>query len=379
MTELSTTIGLANLGNTCFLNVVLQALRFSPPLGEICLINDTIEKRKESNKKLLVDEFQTLMRDFWKANVPQGGKPTMMPRRFHGAFLRTIQESGDDWHHFGQQSDAAETIQYILNSIHDATYKNVVMKINGKAHNQEEQAYIKAIESWNLFFHKEYSPIVENYNGQTQTEVMCESCNAVSTRYEPWLMLKVPLPGGTTPYRTAQNATLTDCLNIGFANDSLDDYQCDKCKTKGKATIRNRISNFPPVIILTLKRFTNNMQKVSGKVTWDMNRLDLRPWAAFSTGDPFNKMYTPPIYETTAVIEQQGSFRGGHYRMYAKQDGIWNEYDDNDVRQVPGESVVDCDVYVAFLTRTNMVDDMNTHFRKHIRSIRSKYEVAKEA
>ena len=379
MTELSTTIGLANLGNTCFLNVVLQALRFSPPLGEICLINDTIEKRKESNKKLLVDEFQTLMRDFWKANVPQGGKPTMMPRRFHGAFLRTIQEAGDDWHHFGQQSDAAETIQYILNGIHDAIYKNVVMRINGKARNQEEQGYIKAIDSWNSFFGKEYSPIVENYNGQTQTDVICESCNAVSTRYEPWLMLKVPLPGGPTPYNTTPDATLTDCFNLGFANDSLDDYQCDACKVKGKATIRNRISNFPPVIILTLKRFTNNMQKVSGKVAWDMNRLDLRSWAAFSAGDPFNKMYTPPIYETTAVIEQQGSFRGGHYRMYAKQNGIWNEYDDNDVRQVPGESVANCDAYVVFLTRTNMIDSMNTQFIKHIRSIRSKHEAAKEA
>jgi len=86
-----------------------------------------------------------------------------------------------------------------------------------------------------------------------------------------------------------------------------------------------------------------------------------------------------PIYETTAVIEQQGSFRGGHYRMYAKQNGIWNEYDDNDVRQVPGESVANCDAYVVFLTRTNMIDSMNTQFIKHIRSIRSKHEATKEA
>lgn len=377
MTELSTTIGLANLGNTCFLNVVLQALRLSPPLSELCLGGD-IEYRKKSNKKLLLEEFQILMRDFWKSSVPLGAKPTMMPRRFHGAFLRTIQEAGDDWHRYGQQSDASETIQYILNSIHDAIYKNVFMKVNGTARNQEELAYIKAIESWNAFFGKEYSTIVENYNGQTQTDVICDACKAVSTRYEPWLMLKVPLPGGDTPYRTKSDTTLADCLNLGFVDDSIEDYQCDMCKTKGKATIRNRISNFPPIIILSIKRFTNNMQKISGKVAWDMNALDLRPWAAFK-GDPFNKMYTPPIYETTAVIEQQGSFRGGHYRMYAKQDGNWNEYDDNDVRQVPGESVADCDTYIAFLTRTNMVEDMNVHFKKRIRTLREKHEAAKEA
>ena len=72
------------------------------------------------------------------------------------------------------------------------------------------------------------------------------------------------------PHRTAVGATLTDCLNLGFADESLDDYQCDACKTKGKAIIRNRISRLPDTIILTLKRFTNKMQKVAGKVAWDI-------------------------------------------------------------------------------------------------------------
>ena len=371
-TELSTTIGLANLGNTCFLNVVLQALRLSPPIGQLCLAPD-IESRKESNKQNLLKEFQTLIRDFWKAAVPNGAKPTLLPRRFHGAFIRTIQETGDDWHRYGQQSDAAETIQYILNGIHDAIYKSVVMKVVGNARNQDEMAYIRAINSWGSFFAKEYSPIIENYNGQTQTDVICEACKAVSTRYEPWLMLKVPLPGDTTPNRVKQNATLTDCLNLGFADDSIDDYQCDTCKTKGKAIIRNRISNFPPVIILTLKRFTNTMQKVGGNVQWDMNSIDMRPWAAFRA-DPFNKSYMVPTYETTAVIEHQGSFRGGHYQMYAKQDGVWNEYDDNNVRQVPGETVLNNDIYIAFLTRTTLVESMNVDFCKRIGAIRNAHQ-----
>jgi len=377
MSELSTTIGLSNLGNTCFLNVVIQALRLSQPLCNIFLTHN-IEARKGSNKTILLEAFQTLIRDFWKHSLPLGAKPNLNPRGFHGAFLRTINDSGDDWHRYGQQSDAAETIQYILSGLHDAMYKTVTMKVIGSASDQEEMAYIKAIDSWDKFFRKEYSPIIDNYNGQTQTEVICEACKAVSTRYEPWLMLKVPLPGGDMPNRTKLEATLTDCLNLGFADESLDDYQCDACKTKGRATIRNRISRLPDIIILTFKRFTNTMQKVAGKVAWDVNGFDFRPWMAFK-GDPFNKMYTLPIYETTALIEQQGSFRGGHYRMYAKQEEQWYEYDDNAIQNVPGETATQCDTYIAFLTRKNRLESMNTTMRHQIQYLRAKEQAKEQA
>jgi len=368
MTEMSTTIGLANLGNTCFLNVVLQALRLSPPLCDIFLTN-TPKIREESNKKSLLEAFQIIMRDFWRHNLAINAVPTLNPRGFHGAFIRTIADSGDDWHHYGQQSDAAETIQYILSALHDATYKKVKMIVVGNSANKYEDEYIKAIHSWDTFFSKEYSPIIDNYNGQTQTEVICENCKTVSTRYEPWLMLKVPLPGGDNPHRTTPEATLTDCLNLGFADENLDDYRCDACKTQGKAIIRNRISRLPDIIILTLKRFTNKMQKVAGKVAWDVDQFDFRPWMAFK-GDPFNKIYVPPIYETTAIIEQQGSFRGGHYRMYAKQEQSWFEYDDNAIRNVPGETATSSDAYIAFLTRKNRIPAMNQSMLEQIRTLR---------
>jgi ubiquitin C-terminal hydrolase len=389
MNELATTIGLANLGNTCFLNVVLQALRLSPPLCNIFLLNK-IELREKSNKKLLLEGFQTLIQDFWKVVLPSGARPTLAPRGFHNAFIRSIREAEEDWHYHGQQSDAAETIQYIMNGLHDAMYEGVTMRVSGKITNSEEAERVKAIDSWANFFRKEYSPIVEHYNGQTQTCVICKNCGGLSVRYEPWLMLKVPLPGvdSSGPYRAAAGATLTDCLNLAFADESLEDYQCDACKVKGPAKIQNRISKLPDVIILCFKRFTNKMHKVSGNVEWSLENFDFRPWMAFS-GDPFNLIYTPPVYETTALIEHQGSFHGGHYRMYAKQPKdadpgtfVWNEYDDNSIRELagnPGDRTDPCDTYIAFLGRASRVSIMNQKFAENVHALRKKHAPASEA
>jgi ubiquitin C-terminal hydrolase len=386
MTELSTTIGLANLGNTCFLNVVLQALRLSPPMGRLFLMN-TPELRKDSNKLKLLEGFQILMNDFWKPTLVPGAQPTLSANGFHHMFLRTIRESGDDWHSHGQQSDAAETIQYILASLHDALYESVTMHTTGRVKTEEDASRVQAIDSWGNFFRKEYSPIVEHYHGQTQTRVICDQCQAVSTRYEPWLMLKVPLPTGEMPHRIPPNTTLTDCLNQAFADEHLDDYRCDACHQQGKATIRNRISKLPDILILSFKRFTNQMHKVGGPVEWNLSAMDFRPWMAFNNGDPFNPVYTPPIYETTTLIEHQGSFRGGHYRMYAKQppseakgsshqdatQHVWNEYDDNSIRVLsgyPGDTTNACDTYIACLTRLTSAPKLNAEFAQRVRMLR---------
>jgi ubiquitin C-terminal hydrolase len=196
-------------------------------------------------------------------------------------------------------------------------------------------------------------------------------------------MLKVPLPGADTPpHRATEGTTLDDCLKLGFADEHIADYECDICKVKGKATLQHRLSKLPNVIILTFKRFTNSMMKVNGPVAWNKQTFDFHPWMAFS-GDPFNRMYTPPQYETTALIEQQGSFRGGHYRMFAKQPShsdpatiVWNEYDDNSVRELtnnPGDSVEDVATYVAFMTRVNCVGPMNTEFAARVKALRERH------
>lgn len=360
-------MGLANMGNTCFLNVVLQSLRLTPPLGTLFLKN-AIKIRKKSKKTELVEAFQTLFTDFWKNHPSNGNTPVMTPRGFYRSFLNVLQENEDTWYSQGHQCCAGEAVQYMLDSLHDGMYKKVTMDISGCPSSREESSHMKALQSWSTFFTKEYSPIVEHFYGQTQISVQCNSCNNISERYEPWIVKELSIPGGDVVGGTVP--TMEECLKHNFSSEILDDYQCDNCKTRGKATKTDRISRLPPITILHLKRFTNSQQKVCGKVTWDLDSLDFSSVMAFRR-DPFLDCHRVSGYETYAVIEHLGSFHGGHYAMFGKQCGTWYEYDDSSVMEVAPDRVVSANSYILFLMRTNMADDMRKSFAKQIQELRS--------
>jgi ubiquitin C-terminal hydrolase len=226
-------------------------------------------------------------------------------------------------------------------------YRRVRMELSGSPSTEEEQSQLRAMKSWTEFFGKEYSPIVSNFNGQCQIKIVCTKCNNVSERYEPWLMLKAPIPGAEVEGGRAP--TLTECLDSAFETETIDDYACEKCKEKTQAKKSERISRLPPVTIVSIKRFTNAGHKVRGRIPWNLDALDFAPWYAF-TRDPFKNSAAESEYVTYAVIEHHGSTHGGHYRMYARHhDDTWYEYDDSSVRTVPPENVITPDSYIALM------------------------------
>ena len=328
-------VGLYNLGNTCFLNAVLQSLRKCESFVDA--VSHTSVTRPESKKGPLVSAFQGLLSDMKSSTGPY------TPTKFVQTMVRVIRDCEDDWYQPRQQADAAECTQYILDSLHDALYRSVRITIHGVPKSKEEGSHVKAVESWRSFFAKEYSPIVEHFQGQTQICVECQTCKSVSERYEPWMMIKAPIPGG---HKDGANVpSFQQCLDAAYAAETIEGYACDTCKSPQTAVIRTRISKFPNTLILTFKRFTNQGAKIRGEVTWDLDAMNLRPWAAF-TRCPFSDRPLSTTYRTFAVIEHCGSSRGGHYMMYSREGDSWYEYDDESVRKV--SSVITADSYVVF-------------------------------
>jgi len=361
-------IGLVNIGNTCFLNVVLQALRHCPPINTIFLSEHNILPREKSDRKQLLAAFQTLMRDFVTVTSPHTGmRPSLVPRGFFHSLHTVLRETEDYWYRPGEQCDAAEALQYILDSLHNAMYRKVRMSVSGTATAAEHSSHIKAIQSWASFFENEYSPIVNNFNGQYMIKITCTKCGNVSERYEPWLMLKAPIPGADVVGGPAP--TMKACLDAAFESETIDDYACDGCKSKSRAVKSERISRLPPITIVSIKRFTNAGHKVRGLISWDLDALDFRPWMAFDRS-PFSDE-SSPVYKTFAVIEHHGGTFGGHYRMYARDnDNVWNEYDDSSVNTVAPDRVITSDSYIALMMPTDAIDSMNRGMAEAIEAYR---------
>jgi ubiquitin C-terminal hydrolase len=375
---LDTSVGLSNMGNTCFLNSALQALMRCSEVGTFFL-SDEVQIREKSAKKEMVLAFRTLMRDFWSIRAPLSGpqRPSLTPGGFLQSLYTVLRETGDDWHRRGQQSDAMEALQHILEYLHDGMYRSVSMEVHGPATTAAQRSQKAALESWIAFHAKEYSEIVELFGGQTRIVVTCCECNTESEKFEPNMMLKPPIPGAKVAGGPAP--TLAQCFEEGFAPEEIADYHCLKCEKKGKAVKREQISRLPPIQLVAVKRFINvpgrgpmgiEQRKVRGRIHWDLDSFDLLPWYAFSR-NPYTDKREAGLYKTTAIIEHHGSMGGGHYLMYNRtSDNAWVRCDDSSVATVPASSVITDDSYIAVMVRVSASEKELAKFASSVEALR---------
>jgi ubiquitin C-terminal hydrolase len=178
-------------------------------------------------------------------------------------------------------------------------------------------------------------------------------------------MLKVPIPGSETAGAPAP--TLDECIKQAFHEETLDDYACDKCKTRGKATQQVSISKLPDVVIIQIKRFTNMGRKVNGLISWSTSDTDLSPYTSYKR-DPYSNTPMDTHYTTLSVIDHMGGTGGGHYKMCTRQEGTWLEYDDGACRVMDPAHVVSPHNYILVMMRTTALE---RHFTDGVAAIRA--------
>lgn len=328
--------GLANIGNTCYLNSAFQALRKARPFADY-LGTDAWKKHKHEDRKgaALVENVAEIV-----CLLEAPGDKMVVPSKFVKAFIDAAQEFNDDIR-FGSQADAAEAVQILLDSLHTQLSREVRMDITGAAITAEQKELVQSLESWSTFFRKEYSPLIDAFYGQTQTKLVCTNCNACSTRYEPWGVLKLPIPGAEKAGTPAPN--LGECITSAFATETIDDYDCTACKKRGPARMEHAVSRFPKHVILSLKRFTNTGAKVRARIPYDENSIDMGTWRCWPSIQGSAK------YRVMSTVEHMGSSRGGHYVMRSREGSEWLTYDDARVSPCHEGGAAGPDTYMLFL------------------------------
>ena len=394
-------IAFANLGNTCFMNAALQALRLTP--GFLSAILEDFEEYD------LREPYAPLIRslhDLYKEILATPSKTLIRPRSFLEALIRSV-ETGKKIkmeedkaskerlalkdvlieeekrldleeaqlnveedipkrlkleetrlqleikkeklkvvdvfkYKYGDQMDIDEFLIRLLDQFHECISRRVKMDIEpvpSLMNNPIHIQQIEALNAWKDRYKSHYSSIVCDFHHQTQLRITCNTCGYMSSQY------------GSTPIVQARISpsatTLIDCFRYTFNTISIDDYDCPTCLSKKAATQTYRFSGFPKNLIIMISRFENSLTKNERFIGLDLERLDLRPFLAFQS--PFSD--EPPIYQTYAVIHHHGhSLHGGHYTMMGRQGHNWYHYNDGMVNHARESDVMTKEAYMLFLT-----------------------------
>jgi len=201
--------GLGNLGNTCFMNSTVQCLAHTEPLRRYFLSGEYEFELNRDNPLgtggELATQFAKLMADMWcspskRRNVmgtsydySYSNNAAVYPRRFK----ETLGKHAEQFMGYDQH-DSQELATYLLDALHEDT--NRVTKkpyVEKPEQGEDEPDDVAAAKAWNLHLRREDSKVLENFMGQVKSRVQCckEDCNRVSTTFDPFMYLSVPIPG----------------------------------------------------------------------------------------------------------------------------------------------------------------------------------------
>ncbi|XP_041587548.1 inactive ubiquitin carboxyl-terminal hydrolase 50 [Vulpes lagopus] len=314
--------GLRNLGNTCYMNAILQCLCSVPPLVEYFVSGKYITALQKDCREVAT-AFAYVMTDMWL-----GDSECVSPEIFRSAL-------GSLYPAFMKktQQDAQEFLIYVLNELHEALKKY---------HRKRSYEKGSVPRCCRKVIANESSIITQLFEGQLNYSIMCLKCENCTYKNEVFTVLSLPIP-------SEYECSLQDCLQCFFQQDTLtwnNQIHCSFCETKQETAVRASISKAPKIIIFHLKRFDilgTMKRKLRTDIHYPLTNLDLTPYIC-----PVFRKH--PKYNLCAVVNHFGDLDGGHYTAFCKNSvtQAWYSFDDTRVSEIPDTSVQTATAYLLF-------------------------------
>ncbi|KAK2831329.1 hypothetical protein Q7C36_016415 [Tachysurus vachellii] len=335
-------VGLKNLGNTCFMNSILQCLSNTRSLRDYCLHNShrrDLNNNSRTNTALM-EEFAKLIQTLWTSSTSDAVSPS--------EFKTQIQRYAPRFVGYNQQ-DAQEFLRFLLDGLHNEVNR---VTVRPRA-NTEDFDHLpddeKGKKMWSKYLEREDSKIVDLFVGQLKSSLTCTECGYCSTVFDPFWDLSLPISK-----KGYGEVSLMDCMRLFTKEDVLDGDEkptCYRCKARRKCTKKFTIQKFPKILVLHLKRFSEarvRSSKLSTFVNFPMKDLDLREFASDRSSSA--------VYNLYAVSNHSGTTMGGHYTAYCcnPDSGEWYTFNDSRVTPMSSSQVRSSDAYVLFYERSGL-------------------------
>ncbi|XP_072837743.2 ubiquitin carboxyl-terminal hydrolase 3 isoform X4 [Pogona vitticeps] len=347
--------GLRNLGNTCFMNAILQSLSniqqfccYFKELPAVELRNGKTAGRRTyhtrsqgDNSVSLVEEFRKTLCALW-----QGSQTAFSPE----SLFYVVWKIMPNFRGY-QQQDAHEFMRYLLDHLH----LELQGGFNGVSRAVISQENSSLSAGSRCCINGASTVVTAIFGGILQNEVNCLICGTESRKFDPFLDLSLDIPSQFRNKRKNQEngpmCTLRDCLRSFTDLEELDEtelYMCHKCKKKQKSTKKFWVQKLPKVLCLHLKRFhwtAYLRNKVDTYVEFPLRGLDMKCYLL----EPENSGPDSCLYDLAAVVVHHGSGVGsGHYTAYATHEGRWFHFNDSTVTLTDEETVGKAKAYILF-------------------------------
>ncbi|KAK8916384.1 Ubiquitin carboxyl-terminal hydrolase 22 [Platanthera zijinensis] len=361
--------GLNNLGNTCFLNSVLQAL-LHIPLPRNFFLSDRhsrfiCEHRSRRKKDINAGEQQTATLclscdlDAMYSALFSGDRKPYSPAKFLYSWWQHAS-------HFAsyEQQDAHDFFITMLDGIHEKEHQQF------EPHNES-----------NIIGTGDCCIVHKVFSGTLRSDVTCTICGYTSTTYDPCVDISLDLNHNNDYKKCARTSshicngesdgtsTLLGCLDRFTRSERLGSDQklfCQNCQVKQESLKQMSIRNLPLVACFHIKRFEHspqrNMSKKIDRYVQFPFYLDMVPFLSSSIlrsrfgnricgiddRDSDVDMELASEFEIFAVITHSGNLDSGHYTTYLRQNNQWYKCDDSWITRVSENTVRASQAYMLF-------------------------------
>ncbi|KAG8276712.1 ubiquitin carboxyl-terminal hydrolase 2-like [Homalodisca vitripennis] len=332
-TETGGLLGLNNIGNTCFLNSIIQCLSNTKPLLEYILSEEYVSEIRNSARSMLIKRFAELIKNLWTD-------------RKHAVNTSSLKSAvgyyAPRFNGFNQQ-DAQEFLRYLLQGLHEEI--NRAPTVQQKKRDQLQNENLTADEIWQRYLKRDNSKIVDIFGGQLRSDLKCTVCGFASTTYEPFWDLSLSIPQSELKNTPRSRVQLSQCLDHFTKEETLEGNEkptCARCKSKQTCVKKISIQKFPQILVIHLKRFSGNTRKVDTEVEFPVSGLDLAPYSAEK------RQVNSSVYSLYGVVIHFGSCFYGHYTAYCKHPYCagWHIFNDSQVHSVHPNATTD--PYILF-------------------------------